>query len=228
VRVRDVMTTTVVTARPATSFQELVDLMLRYGVSGIPVVDDESHPIGIVTEADLVTKEAYGSQHRPLAAVVALTFPQENTWAAKARGACAGEIMSEPVRTVRPDDLLRLAAARMVTTGINRLPVVGDDGRLVGIVSRTDVLRIFHRTDDELALDVRRVLDDPLVVPDGHAITASVTNGVVTLHGTVRLPSHARIVDTMLRELTGVVDIVDELSVDDHSPAAGVPAVEAS
>jgi CBS domain-containing protein len=103
------------------------------------------------------------------------------------------------------------------------LPVVSGDGRLVGIVSRTDVLRLFHRTDDELLRDARRLLDDPLVVPEGRAITATVKAGVVTLHGTVRLPSHARVVDTLLRELTGAVDIVDRLRVDDRPLSSGVP-----
>jgi CBS domain-containing protein len=216
------MTTTVVTARPDTTFQQLVDLMFRNGVGGIPVVDDDGHPVGIVTESDLVTKEAYRSQRRPVPAASPVVFRQENTWSAKARGGCARELMSTPVRTARPDDLLRMAAARMVTTGVNRLPVVGDDGRLVGIVSRTDVLRLFHRTDDELTLDVRRLLDDPLVVPEGEAITAAVEGGVVTLHGTVRLPSHARIVDTLLRELTGAVDIIDQLRVEDRPLSSGV------
>jgi CBS domain-containing protein len=218
------MTTTVVTARPDTTFQQLVDLMFRHGVGGIPIVDDERRPIGIVTAADLITKEAYRSQHRLVLAAAPVIFRQENTWAAKARGGCACELMSAPVRVLRPDDPLGMAAARMVTTGVNRLPVVGDYGRLVGIVSRTDVLRLFHRTDDELAMDVRRVLDDPLVVPDGEAITATVDGGVVTLRGTVRLPSHARIVDASLWEQTGVVDIVDELRVENAPQLSGVAA----
>ncbi len=110
-RVRDVMTTAVVTARPDTTFDELVDLMLRYRVSGLPVIDDDRRPIGIATESDLVAKEAFHERAtpRPASPVV---FPAENTWVVKARGTCAAELMSSPVRTVRPDDLLRLAAAR--------------------------------------------------------------------------------------------------------------------
>jgi CBS-domain-containing membrane protein len=174
------MTTTVVTAIADTSFQRLVDLMLQHGISGIPIVDDRHHPIGIVTEADLVSKEAYGARRRPLDVAAAFAFRAENTWATKARGLTAGGVMSAPVRTVRPDDQLRLAAARMVSTGVKRLPVVDADGRLVGIVSRTDILRVFHRGDDETAFDVLRVLDDPLLVPDDHTVTASVHDGVVT------------------------------------------------
>jgi CBS-domain-containing membrane protein len=217
-RVRDVMTTTVVTATADTPFQRLVDLMLRHGISGIPIVDDRHHPIGIVTEADLVSKEAYGARRRPLDVAAAFAFRAENTWATKARGLTAGGVMSAPVRTVRPDDQLRLAAARMVSTGVKRLPVVDDDGRLVGIVSRTDVLRVFHRGDDETALDVLRVLDDPLLVPDDHTVTASVHDGVLTLHGSVSAASHIRLIDAMVRQVPGVVDVVSDVHVRQTTP----------
>src|SRR4051794_31274508 len=144
-RVRDIMSKRVVTATIATSFQELVDLMIRHGVSGIPVIDGDGRPIGIVTEADIIAKEAYRSfLFRPPDRSIG---HQENTWAAKSRGLRAGDLMTVPARTVHPDDLVRMAAARMVAIGVNRFPVVDDSGRLVGIVSRNDVLCIFHRSD---------------------------------------------------------------------------------
>jgi CBS domain-containing protein len=207
------MTAPVVTATTDATFQQLVDLLLRHGVSGVPIVDDRRRPIGIVTEADLVSKEAYGARRRPLDVAAAFAFRAENTWATKARGLTADDIMSAPVRTVRPDDQLRLAAARMVSTGVKRLPVVDDDGRLVGIVSRTDVLRLFHRGDDDIALDVQRVLADPLLVPEDHTVTASVHNGVVTLTGHVTLSSHVRLIDAMVREVPAVVDVVCDVTV---------------
>jgi CBS domain-containing protein len=217
-RVRDVMTRTVVTATVDAPFQRLVDLMLRHGVSGIPIVDGHRRPIGIVTEADLVAKEAYGARRRLLDVAAAFAFRAENTWVAKARGLTADEIMSAPVRTIRADDQLRLAAARMVGTGVKRLPVVDDEGRLVGIVSRTDVLRLFHRGDDEITLDVIRVLDDPLLVPEDHTVTASVHDGVVALHGSVTAASHVRLIDAMVREVPGVVDVVSDISVGQPTP----------
>jgi CBS domain-containing protein len=146
--VRDIMTTAVVTATADTSFQELVELMLHHGVSGIPVVDGDGRPVGIVTEADLIAKEAYQSHRdRPADPLLGQT---ENTWAAKSRGVRAADVMTSPVRTVRPDDPVRLTAARMIATGVNRFPVVHGDGRLVGIVSRDDVLRILHHADEEM------------------------------------------------------------------------------
>jgi CBS domain-containing protein len=210
-RVRDIMTATVVTATSNTTFQDLVDLMLRHGVSGVPIVDAEHRPIGIVTEADLIAKEAYRSlRGRPADPT---TGRQENAWGAKARGLRAGQLMTSPVRTACPQDLVRMAAARMVTTGVNRLPVVETDGRLVGIVSRDDVLRIFHRDDDDVAKEVERTLADPLTVPAGHAVRASVQHGVVTLNGSVGQASHAGLVEGAVRELPGVVDVISELTV---------------
>ena len=218
-RVRDIMTTAVITTGPEASFHELVALMLDHGISGIPVVDAAGRPIGIVTEADLVSKEAYGARHRLLDVAAAVAFRAENTWAVKARGMTAGELMSAPVRTVGLDELVQLAAARMVTTGVKRLPVVDDDGRVVGIVSRSDVLQLFHRPDRLVAIDVERVLRDPLLVPDDHDVTATVQAGTVTVTGQVSVVSHRRLIDAALREVPGVIDVDTS-----HVTAAPVPA----
>ena len=221
-RVRDIMTTTVVTATIATTFQELVDLMIRYGVSGIPIVDGDGRPVGIVTEADIIAKEAYRSfMFRPPDRSIG---QQENTWAAKSRGLRAGDLMTVPTRTIHRDDLVRMAADKIITIGVNRFPVVDDTGRLVGIVSRNDVLRIFHRSDDEIRLAVDATLADPLLVPEGHAITATVDGGVVTLEGSVRLASHVRLVNHTIHDVPGVVDVVNHLAVAD---AVAVPAATA-
>jgi CBS domain-containing protein/nitroimidazol reductase NimA-like FMN-containing flavoprotein (pyridoxamine 5'-phosphate oxidase superfamily) len=146
--VRDVMTADVVTVASSTPLPEVVDVMLRNGISGVPVVDD-GVLVGIVTEADLVSKEAFPERRRPLQVVADMAFRHENYWAHKAKGQNAGEIMSQPVRTVHPDEEVRAAAARMVIGGIKRLPVVDDGGRLVGIVTRRDVLRRLHEDTAE-------------------------------------------------------------------------------
>jgi CBS-domain-containing membrane protein len=209
-RVRDIMTTAVITVGPEAPFHELVALMLDKGISGIPVVDEERRPIGIVTEADLVSKEAYGSRRRLLDVAAAAAFRAENTWAVKARAMKAHDLMSAPVRTVRLDDLVQLAAARMVTTGVKRFPVVDDDRQIVGIVSRSDVLQLFHRPDRMVTIDVDRVLRDPLLVPDDHDVSATVQDGTVTLAGRVSVPSHRRLIEAMVREVPGVIEIDSE------------------
>jgi CBS-domain-containing membrane protein len=220
-RVRDVMTTSVVTAGPDASFQELVGLMLDHGISGIPIIDATHRPIGIVTEADLVSREAFGGRRRMLEVATDVAVRAENIWAAKARETKAAALMSVPVRTVRLDDLVQLAAARMVTTGVRRLPVVDDDGRVVGIVSRSDILRLFHRLDRLVSIDVGRVLRDPLLVPEDHEVEATVKDGVVVLTGTVSSASHVRLVEAMVREVPGVIDVdSDAVAVDAPSSLA--------
>jgi CBS domain-containing protein len=209
-RVRDIMTTAVIAVGPEASFHELVGLMLDHGVSGIPVVDGSRRPIGIVSEADLVSKEAYGARRRLLDVAAAAVFRAENTWAVKARGMTARELMSAPVRTARIDELVQLAAGRMVTTGVKRLPVVDDDGRLVGIVSRSDVLQLFHRPDRLVMIDIECVLRDPLLVPDDHEVTATVHEGTVTVTGRVSAVSHRHLLEAALREVPGVIEVDTE------------------
>jgi CBS domain-containing protein len=202
------MTSPVVTARSDTSFQELVELMLRHDISGVPIVGPGDFLVGIVTEADLVSKEAFGARRRPLDVAAAYAFRAENVWATKARAMIAGELMSAPVRTARPDDQLRYAAARMVTDGVKRLPVVDDDGRVVGIVSRCDVLAVFSRPDEEIVAEVAHVLADALVVPDDHDVHGDVRDGVVTLRGSVERARDVAVIDAALRDVAGVVDVI--------------------
>jgi CBS domain-containing protein len=152
----------------------------------------------------------------------AASFRAENRWAIKARGMTAAALMSTPVHTVRLDDLVRLAAARLVTMGVKRLPVVDADGRLVGIVSRSDVLRLFHRTDRLVRIDIERLLRDPLSVPDDHEISADVHDGIVTLAGRVSVASHRRLIEAVVREVPGVIDVQsDDVAV---APASTIVA----
>src|SRR5262249_32485278 len=201
------MTSAVVTCRPDATFQQLVGLMLDHGISGIPVVDDAGRPLGIVTQADLVSKKAFDGRRRLLQVATDVAGRGENAWAVKARGLTAADFMSAPARTIGLDDLVQLAAARMVSTGVKRLPVVGDDGRVVGIVSRSDVLRLFHRPDRLVSIDIERTLHDPLLVPDDHDVAAEVQDGIVVLTGRVASSDHSRLIENAVREVPGVVDV---------------------
>jgi CBS domain-containing protein len=104
----------------------------------------------------------------------------------------------------------------MVSLGVNRLPVV-DDGRLVGIISRCDVLRIFYRTDVEIKVAVQHALADPLVVPEGQDLAATVADGVVRITGRVSQGSYIRVLEAALRELPGVVDADIDVAIDAES-----------
>jgi CBS domain-containing protein len=165
VRVRDVMTAPAVTVEHTASFRDIVKLMLRHGVSALPVVDDAGALLGVVSEADLVTELAYGGN--------------------RGRPHTAGVVMSAPADSVHPDDTVRAVAAWMVDKHRRHFPVVDSSGRLVGVVSRRDVLRMFDRTDAELAADVSDALADDRTL-EGHAVAVTARDGVVTIEGTVR------------------------------------------
>ena len=147
-RVRDVMTTDVVTVGPEATYGETVDRLLAHDVSGLPVTDHAGTLLGIVTEADLVSREAYGSQRRrALGLVVDYLRGHDPAWVRRASGATARELMTPVVTTASPDDDLRTAARRMLERGHKRLPVVAA-GRLVGIVSRRDLLGPASASED--------------------------------------------------------------------------------
>jgi CBS domain-containing protein len=210
-QVCDVMTRTVVTANPEATFHELVDLLIRHGVSGLPVVDVTNRPIGIVTEADLVAKAAFGTtQHRVLERLTGRTPLLPGRWDAKAEGLTAEAVMTSPVQTIPSTDQVSTAAARMVATGLKRLPVVDDTGGLIGIISRSDVLRLFHRTDAELMLDVTRFLEDPVLGLGEVELGATVDDGIVTITGIGWAQGGARVAAALRHHVPGVVDVIVE------------------
>jgi CBS domain-containing protein len=213
------MTPTVVTASPDTPFPELVDLLLRHGISGLPIVDDDRNLVGIVTEADLVSKEAYGGRRRRVLELLAdLVAGGETRWAIKGKGRTAAEVMTRRVETARPEEDLRYAARRLVENRLKRLPVV-EATKLVGIVTRTDILRVLHRSDDDLARDVAVMLADPLRAPENHDVEATVADGIVTLHGTVRFPMDLPVLAAMVWQLPGVVDVRNEATGREPNPS---------
>ena len=130
--VRDVMTTHPVCVAPTASAAEVVDLLLAHGVSGLPVTDARGHLLGVVTEADLVRREAQRSISGPQG--------EGRSAAGSGRAETAAALMSSPAVTVSPDDDLPTTARTLLTCGVRRLPVVAGDGRVVGIVSRRDLL----------------------------------------------------------------------------------------
>ena len=217
-QVADIMTRTVVTATEDTPLPELIDEMVRYGISGIPIVDTESRLVGIVTEADLMTKPAYGGTHRRSLAVLGdLLRGHERRWESKATGLTAGQIMTTDVETTRPHEAVQAAARRMVKCGVKRLPVVHND-RLVGIVSRADVLRRMHRTDEELQAEIAAVLADPARMPETTTVDVSVDDGVVTVRGSVRFPIDLPVLSAIVWRFPGVVDVRIEATAREPNP----------
>lgn len=217
-RVRDVMSTQVVTVAEGTSVGDVVDLMLRHEIGAIPVIDDEGAVVGLVSEADLVSKQAYGGRRWPVSDGFAGLARRDAREVLRSRGRTARGIMSAPVETAVPDEPLRAVARRMVEHRLKHLPVTDAAGRLVGIVSRRDLLRAFDRRDDEIAADVTTALAASEYSSGERRVTASVQGGIVTLDGRVRRRDDVDAVCRLAWLVPGVVDVVHHLKV-------GAPAV---
>jgi CBS domain-containing protein len=206
-KVRDVMTTPVVAVRPATSFKELAALLRKYRVSGFPVLGDDQKVIGVVSEADLLAKEALSADRNGT-----ITAIMRHKDLEKADGVTAGDLMTRNVVTVRPDDTVEHAARLMYHLQVKRLPVVDADGSLVGIVSRADLLTVFDRTDEEIRSEIVNdvVLHEFLIDPALFMVT--VADGVVTVVGAPETADLGHNLMTRIRKVRGVVAVHDELA----------------
>ncbi len=142
--VADVMERDVVSVHPETGVQELAKLMHERRIGGAPVIDGDGRLVGIVTDGDLIAEDA--EIHAPaqidiFGAIVYLgSFHKYEEKLRKAVGATVGDVMTKKVHTVRPGDSVRRAATLMRDHKINRVPVVDDENRLVGLVTRTDIV----------------------------------------------------------------------------------------
>jgi CBS domain-containing protein len=206
-KVKDVMTTPVVAVKPAASFKELAVMLRRHRVSALPVVDEDTKLIGIVSEADLLAKEALNGSHGGL-----IAGQLQHKERQKADGVTAGDLMTRLTVTIRPDDTVEQAARLMYHLRVKRLPVIDPGGHLIGIVSRTDVLAVYDRPDELILAEItdgvilREMLIDPAL------FTVTVTDGIVTLRGAPETAALGRALVEKIRQVLGVVDIHDELS----------------
>jgi CBS-domain-containing membrane protein len=198
--VSDVMTHTVIAVGRDAPFKEIVELIDQWRVSALPVLAGEGRVIGVVSEADLLAKEEFRD-----------TDEGDLKARAKAGGLTAGELMTTPAVTVHADASLAEAARIMARRHVKRLPVVDSVGLLQGVVSRSDLLKVFLRTDEEIAEEVRQgVLTQLPATTSG--LTVSVTEGVVTLGGTLPDRTLVPVVARAVRAVEGVVDIRLDLS----------------
>ncbi|GHG06956.1 CBS domain-containing protein [Streptomyces filamentosus] len=200
--VADVMTKKVVAVRPDTSFKEIVAAMERWKVTALPVLEGEGRVVGVVSEADLLLKEEF-HDHR-LGMVEQL---RRRDATAKAGSDRAVELMTTPAVTVRPEASLPRAARLMATHRVKRLPVVDADGVIQGVVSRSDLLKVFLRPDEELADEVRRDVVARLFPLSRDRIEVRVDAGVVTLAGDVRDSTLIPLAERLARAVEGVVDV---------------------
>ncbi|MER5479677.1 CBS domain-containing protein [Streptomyces sp. NPDC002734] len=213
-KVGAVMTTDVVRARKDTPFKEVARLLAEHRISGLPVVDDEDHVVGVVSETDLMVHQAQSPDGweppAPKLRLPSMT-PTARRHAAKGRARTAGGLMTASPVTVHAEDSVVQAARTMVQRHVDRLPVIDEEDRLVGIVTRHDLLRVFLRTDEGLREEVlREVLGRGLWLSP-QSVEVSVSQGVVTLRGVTERRSEAEAAVSMTRKIAGVVAVVDEL-----------------
>ena len=216
-RVRDVMARTVVAVRGSAGYKEIVEDFVRYGVSAMPVIDVDNRVIGVVSEADLLPKVELAGDH-PQARL--FERRRRRTGREKAGGDTAAELMTAPPVVIGADATVAEAARLMDYERVGRLPVVDGDGRLVGIVARRDLLRTYLRTDRSIREEVLIDVLDRTMGIGPPEVEACVSDGIVTLRGTVDRRSTARIAVRLTRAVTGVVDVVDDLTYRDDDTQA--------
>ncbi|MER7279130.1 CBS domain-containing protein [Dactylosporangium sp. NPDC000244] len=207
--VADVMTVGAVSVREDTPFKEIVDLLEAHEVNALPVVDAFDRVAGVVSSADLMAKiEFAGDDDR------VRMFESRHTRQArgKAHATAAGELMNAPAVTITGGASLAAAARIMEAAGLKRLPVVDDLGRLVGMVTRRDLLKVFLRTDADILRDIMAETLPGMPGVEPAQLRAEVDDGVVTLLGQVERASVIPSLIRRIERIDGVVDVVSHLS----------------
>ncbi|MFE7896885.1 CBS domain-containing protein [Streptomyces sp. NPDC057424] len=213
-KVGTVMASEVVRAEHGTPFKEVARLLAENRISGLPVVDDDEKVLGVISETDLMTRQAeapgpsgprrrfHGPRWRP----------ESRTRRAKARARTAGQLMSRPAVTVHSDATVAEAARVMARHRVERLPVVDDEERLVGIVTRRDLLQVFLRPDPEIRSAIRNEVFVRALWLTPYTVDVDVHEGVVTLSGQLERLSECTMAVEMCRQMDGVVAVVDHLT----------------
>ena len=212
-KVRDVMTTRVVAVRKNATFKDMAALLTEYRVSAFPVLDDEGKVIGVVSEADLLSKEALvadmGSQAAWLGHIEGSPYHDEF---AKAAAVTAADLMTKPPVVVTPDEPVTSAARLMYHGRVKRLPVVGEKGQLIGIVSRADVLSVYRRPDEEIRQEIiKNVIMNEFFADPDHFVVA-VKDGIVTLEGYPESAAKGRDMVVEAWHVEGIVSVRDRLT----------------
>ncbi len=204
-RVLDIMSIDVLTVSPEESLKAAARLMVERGVSGLPVVNAEGKLVGIITEADFLEREADRSHRRLLDALMHKpdTVSEAET---------VGQVMSTHPVVIYPEASVTEAARVMSHHHVKRLPVVNDEGRLQGIISRGDVVTVFTRPDDVIEDEVREDIIDRVLLLDGDSIDVTVDEGIVKLSGRLPTRTDKRLLEEMVRRVDGVVSMESDVT----------------
>jgi predicted transcriptional regulator len=193
-QVKDIMTTRVVAVRSDASYREMATALRAHRVSGLPVVDAEGTVVGVVSETDLLVKRDRA-------------------------GRTARELMTSPAVTTRPDELVANVAGMMSRRKLRRVPVIDGQGHLLGIVSRSDVLSVFRRADEDIRREITQdvILEGFFTDPD--RLTVTVKDGIVTLGGDPGSVVLGQNIAYQVRHVEGVVAVRDRFTYPLADPA---------
>jgi CBS domain-containing protein len=205
--VKDVMTTHVVAVRLKATYKDMATRLREFRVSAFPVLDEDNRVVGVVSEADLLAKEALEYSTHSVAG--GILHGRER---AKAAALTAADLMTKPAVTIGPDETVFAAARLMYSRKVKRLPVVDDRGRLVGIVSRADVLSVFSRPDAEIRQDIIENVIIGTILTDPARFMVAVDNGIVTVEGNPENATVGRDMIDEIRHVEGVVAVRDFLT----------------
>lgn len=208
-RAKDVMTTHVVAVRSDASYREMANALRTNRVSGLPVVDAEGTVVGVVSQTDLLTKGSTDTRRG---------WPTRRKHVATAE-LTAADLMTRPAVTTSPDELVPSVARLMSARRLRRVPVIDSQGRLVGIVCRSDVLSVFSRPDE----DIRREITQDVIMDgfftDPARLTVTVQDGIVTLAGEPGGVVLGRGIADQVRHVEGVVAVRDRFRYPQVGPA---------
>lgn len=211
-KVHEVMTTAVVTTTADVSLKDAALVLAQNRISGMPVMDDAGVVVGVLSEADILAKESMVEEGRR-GFMHWLLDPTDPWVESRFSAVTVGEAMSAPAEVVGPDSALAEVATRMLESGINRLPVVSAGGKLVGLISRGDLVRAFARTDEEILREIEQVLlRKTFWIDHPDDIHVTVADGVVTLSGKVDSAADAELLPLHVRRVPGVVAVTSKLT----------------
>jgi len=210
-KVKNVMSTDVATVREDTPFKDVARALAQRDVSAVPVVDLDGHVLGVVSEGDLLIKQ--GTQEIEFSRSL-WRWWRDRVNHHRAAATTAGQLMTKPAFAIAATSTVAGAARTMTEKGVKRLPVVDEAGRLVGIVSRRDLLAVFLRKDEDIRADiVERVFEHGIGMAVNPAtVTVDVHGGEVVVTGQLDLRSQLSLVEDMSRHIDGVVDVTVSMS----------------
>ncbi|MGH2709892.1 MAG: CBS domain-containing protein [Actinomycetota bacterium] len=211
------MTSELVCVGPSTTFKEIVRLMSEHDISALPVVDAHGVLVGIVSEQDLILKEADPhAEDQPL-----FEGKRHRRQRMKAAGGVAAELMTKDVISIGPEAKIEDAARTMTDRHVKRLPVVTEDGRLAGIISRLDLLKVFLRDDGEIRQEVFERVVMPSINAGAEEVRVDVDRGLVLLRGHVSRRSLAEGLAQFADVIEGVVGVHNAIDWDENDLSTG-------